>query len=166
MEFQFGTNWARFSKAAGGVIGQTLAMEGMFSFFLNRRFLAYFYMARRNSDRSFTGFRQFAYATGAWLSGYFIIATDSWMQHPVGHAIEANGAITLTSISALLTNPWIVWQYSHNMIASVATASFVMSAVGAFYLLTERSIKFGATIRARGNSRRCDFIAPSRHSNW
>ena len=145
MEFQFGTNWARFSKAAGGVIGQTLAMEGMFSFFLESTFLGLFLFGEKKLSPKLHWFSAICVCAGAWLSGYFIIATDSWMQHPVGHEVDASGAITLTSIGALLTNPWIVWQYSHNMIASVATASFVMSAVGAFYLLTKRSTKFGVT---------------------
>jgi cytochrome d ubiquinol oxidase subunit I len=145
MEFQFGTNWARFSKAAGGVIGQTLAMEGMFSFFLESTFLGLFLFGEKRLGPIGHWLASVAVCVGAWLSGYFIIATDSWMQYPVGYSVDANGAISLTSISALLTNPWMVWQYSHNMTASVATASFVMSAVGAFYILTARAPKFGAT---------------------
>jgi len=143
MEFQFGTNWARCSKAAGGVIGQTLAMEGMFSFFLESTFLGLFLFGEKRLGPVWHWVSSIAVFAGAWLSGYFIIATDAWMQYPVGHTVDANGSIQLSSIGALLTNPWILWQYSHNMIASVATASFVMSAVGAFYLLTGRSMKFG-----------------------
>lgn len=150
MEFQFGTNWARFSKAAGGVIGQTLAMEGMFSFFLESTFLGLFLFGEKRLGPVLHWLSSVAVFVGSWLSGYFIIATDSWMQYPVGHTVDANGAIELSSISALLMNPWMVWQYSHNMIASVATASFVMSAVGAFYVLTERSVRFGATFLRLG----------------
>jgi cytochrome d ubiquinol oxidase subunit I len=145
MEFQFGTNWARFSKAAGGVIGQTLAMEGMFSFFLESTFLGLFIYGEKKLGPRLHWLSAVCVFVGSWLSGYFIIATDAWMQHPVGYRIGPNGAITLSSLAALLANPWILWQYSHNMIASVVTAGFVMSAVGAFYILTRRSTEFGQT---------------------
>jgi cytochrome d ubiquinol oxidase subunit I len=80
---------------------------------------------------------------GAWISGYFIIATNAWMQHPVGYKIAADGRILLDSFSQLLSNPWIVWQYLHNMIATVVTASFVMASIGAYYLLSGRFVEQG-----------------------
>lgn len=145
LEFQFGTNWARFSKAAGGVIGQTLAMEGMFSFFLESTFLGLLLFGEKRLGPVMHWLASVAVFVGSWLSGYFIIVTDAWMQYPVGYTRGANGEIELDSIAALLLNPWGLWQYSHNMIASVVTASFVMSAVGAFYILTGRAIEFGKT---------------------
>jgi len=145
MEFQFGTNWARFAKAAGSVIGQTLAMEGMFSFFLESTFLGLFLFGEKRLGPKLHWMTAVFVFLGAWLSGYFIIATDAWMQHPVGYSIEPGGRIVLTSFSLLLGNPWILWQYTHNMTASVVTASFVMASVGAFYLLSGRSIEYGRT---------------------
>ena len=85
MEFQFGTNWARFSKAAGGVIGQTLAMEGVFSFFLESSFLGVFLFGERRLGPKAHWFAAFLVFAGSWLSGFFIIATDAWMQHPTGY---------------------------------------------------------------------------------
>ena len=73
---------------------------------------------------------------GSWLSGFFIIVTNAWMQHPVGYTIGSNGQVVLSSFSQMLLNPWAFWQYLHNMIGSVVTASFVMAGLGAFYLLT------------------------------
>jgi cytochrome d ubiquinol oxidase subunit I len=67
------------------------------------------------------------------------------MQHPVAYSIGQNGMLQLTSFWGLLTNPWILWQYSHNMIGSVVTAAFVMASVGAFYLLSGRHSDFGRT---------------------
>jgi len=145
MEFQFGTNWARFSKAAGGVIGQTLAMEGMFSFFLESTFLGLFICGEQRLGPRLHWFASVCVFVGSWLSGYFIIATDAWMQHPVGYTAGPGGAITLSSLASLLTNPWILWQYTHNMLAAVVTGSFVMSAAGAFYILSRNSIAFGET---------------------
>lgn len=150
MEFQFGTNWARFSKAAGGVIGQTLAMEGMFSFFLESTFLGLFIYGEERLGPRLHWLSSVCVFLGSWLSGYFIIATDSWMQHPVGYRISDKGDFILSSISELLSNPWILWQYTHNMLAAVVTASFVMSAVGAFYILNRNSVEFGQTFVRTG----------------
>lgn len=135
MEFQFGTNWARFSRSAGGVIGQTLAMEGLYSFFLESTFLGLFLFGEKRLGPKLHWVAAFCVFLGSWLSGFFIIATDAWMQHPVGYALGPQGEIILQSFSALLFNPWLVWQYLHNMTGSVVTACFVMSAVGAFYAL-------------------------------
>ncbi len=133
MEFQFGTNWARFSKDAGGVIGQTLAMEGVFSFFLESTFLGLFVYGEKHLSPKMHWVTAFLVFLGSWLSGFFIIVTDAWMQHPTGYKIGANDQILLDSLWGLLLNPWIPWQYLHNMIAAVVTASFVMASVGAFY---------------------------------
>ncbi len=124
MEFQFGTNWARFSKDAGGVIGQTLAMEGVFSFFLESTFLGLFVYGEKHLSPKLHWVTAFLVFLGSWLSGFFIIATDAWMQHPTGYKIGANDQILLDSFWGLILNPWILWQYLHNMIAAVVTASF------------------------------------------
>jgi cytochrome d ubiquinol oxidase subunit I len=132
MEFQFGTNWSEFSAAAGGVIGHTLAMEGVFAFFLESSFLGLFWAA-------------VLVLVGAWLSGYFIVATDAWMQHPVGHTVSPAGEIVLQSFWALLLNPWALWQYAHTMVGAVTTACFVMASIGAFYVLTGQHESYGRT---------------------
>jgi cytochrome d ubiquinol oxidase subunit I len=144
MEFQFGTNWAAFSKTAGGVIGQTLAMEGVFSFFLESSFLGLFLYGEKRLGPKLHLASAFLVFLGSWSSGFFIIATDAWMQHPVGYTIGPHGEILLRSFTDLLLNPWIFWQYWHNMIASVVTASFVMAGLGAFYLLVKKESKYGA----------------------
>jgi cytochrome d ubiquinol oxidase subunit I len=135
MEFQFGTNWAQFSKNAGGVVGQTLAMEGVFSFFLESSFLGLFVYGEKYLSPRLHWVTAFLVFVGSWLSGFFIIATDAWMQHPTGYKIGAGDQILLDSFLGLLLNPWILWQYLHNMIAAVVTASFVMASVGAYYQL-------------------------------
>jgi len=145
MEFQFGTNWALFSKAAGGVIGQTLAMEGLFAFFLESSCLGLFLFGEKRLGPRGHWWAAFLVFVGSWLSGFFIIATNAWMQHPVGYVIAPNGDISLTSFWALLFNPWTLWQYLHNMAGSVLTASFVMASIGAFYLLQGRDEEYGRT---------------------
>jgi len=145
MEFQFGTNWARFSKAAGGVIGQTLAMEGVFSFFLESSFLGLFLWGEERLGPKAHWVSAFLVFLGSWLSGFFIVATDAWMQHPTGYLLRNDGQIMLASFWGLLLNPWLLWQYLHNMIGAVVTASFVMAAIGAFYLLSRRHQTYGRT---------------------
>src|ERR1700761_8756995 len=143
MEFQFGTNWAAFARSAGGVIGQTLAMEGMFSFFLESSFLGLFLYGEKPLGPKVHLVSAVVVFLGSWLSGFFIVATDAWMQHPVGYTTGSNGEILLRSFTDLLLNPWIFWQYWHNMVASVVTASFVMAGLGAFYLLTRKQSTYG-----------------------
>ncbi len=87
LEFQFGTNWARFSKMAGGLIGQTLAMEGVFAFILESAFLGLFLFGERKLGPRWHLATAAALFVGSWLSGYFIIATNAFMQHPVGYRI-------------------------------------------------------------------------------
>ena len=145
MEFQFGTNWAEFSKAAGSVIGQTLAMEGVFAFFLESTFLGLFLFGEKRLGPKGHWFSALLIFLGSWLSGYFIIATDAWMQHPVGYTLGPDGEILLSSFWALLLNPWAIWQYAHNMNGSVITASFVVASIGAFYLIAGRHEAYGRT---------------------
>ena len=145
MEFQFGTNWAVFSRAAGGVIGQTLAMEGVFSFFLESSFLGLFLFGEKKLGRVGHWWAGFLVFLGSWLSGYFIVATNAWMQHPTGYRPGAHGEIDLSSFWGLVLNRWALWQYAHTMAGAVQTGCFVMAAVGAFYLLTKRDEAYGRT---------------------
>jgi cytochrome d ubiquinol oxidase subunit I len=135
MEFQFGTNWARFSEATGGVIGQTLAMEGTFAFFLESSFLGLFLFGHKKLSPRMHWVSAFAVFAGSWISGFFIVATNAFMQHPVGYEVQANGALALSSFWALILNPWLIWQYLHVMMGAVTTGAVVMAAIGAYYLL-------------------------------
>jgi len=137
MEFQFGTNWAAFSKYAGNVIGQTLAMEGVFAFFMESSFLALFIFGEKRLSPKMHWFSAFMVFLGSWTSGYFILATNAWMQHPVAYTLE-NGMANLNSFWGLVFNPWLFWQYLHTMIATVVTGSFVVASIGAFYLLSNK----------------------------
>jgi len=145
MEFQFGTNWSRFSEAAGGVIGQTLAMEGVFSFFLESTFLGFLLFGERRLGPKGHWFAALAVFAGSWLSGFFIVATNAWMQHPVGYTIDAAGRWQLAGFWALVLNPWALWQYAHTMLGSVVTASVVVASVGAAYVLLGRHADAGRT---------------------
>jgi cytochrome d ubiquinol oxidase subunit I len=143
MEFQFGTNWAEFARRTGGVIGQPLAMEGIFSFFLESTFLGLFLFGEKRLSRWQHWGAAFMVFVGSWISGFFIVVTDAWMQHPVAYRLMPNGSFEVTSFWGLLLNPWAWLQYAHTMCGSVVTAAFVMSAVGAFYVIDKRSVEAG-----------------------
>ena len=135
MEFQFGTNWAPFSRASGGIIGQTLAMEGVFAFFLEAAFLYFLLYGEHSIGQRGHWLAALLVFVGSWLSGYFIICTNAWMQHPVGFEQQPDGSARLTSLWALLSNHWALVQYLHNMSGAAITGSFVVAGIGAFYLL-------------------------------
>jgi cytochrome d ubiquinol oxidase subunit I len=138
MEFQFGTNWAGFSRFAGGVVGQTLALEGVFAFFLESAFLGLFLYGEGLIGRRGVAAAAVLVFLGSWISGYFIVATNAFMQHPVGHRLQADGTLGLASLWQVLSNPWLRWQYPHVMLGAVQTGAFAMAGVGAFYLLSGR----------------------------
>ena len=143
MEFQFGTNWSQFARATGGVIGQPLAMEGVFSFFLESAFLGLFLFGEKRLSPRAHWASAFLVFLGSWISGYFIIVTNAWMQHPVAYRVLPNGGYELTRFWGLLTNPWALIQYAHNMSGAVITGSFAMCAVGAFYVLENQFSESG-----------------------
>lgn len=145
MEFQFGTNWARFSERTGAIIGQTLAMEGIFAFFLESSFLGLFLFGGKKLSPRGHWAAAVAVWLGSWLSGFFIVATNAFMQHPTGHAVDEQGRLVLDSLLGLLGNQWLLWQYLHTMTGAVVTGSLVMAALGAFYLLTDMGENGDAT---------------------
>ena len=137
MEFQFGTNWSAFARRAGGVIGHTLAMEGVYAFFLESAFLGVVLFGEKRLSRTAHAVATVLLAAGTWLSGFFITATNAWMQHPVGYQLLPDGRIELESLGAVLTNRWLLWQYPHVILGSVVTASIVVASIGAFYVLVK-----------------------------
>ncbi len=159
MEFQFGTNWGRFSNFAGGVIGLTLAMEGMFAFFAESAFLGLFLFGEKRLGPRGHMVSALMVFLGSWLSGYFIIATNAFMQHPVGYTAGPGtrgtgvGGLQLADFWGYLLNPWALWEYAHNMSAAVITGSFVVTAVAAYWTLmglypehASRSLRIGVMV--------------------
>jgi len=135
LEFQFGTNWARFSRYAGGVIGMTLALEGMFAFFAESAFLGLFLFGEKRLGPRTHFLVALMMFLGSWLSGYFIVATNAFMQHPVGYQVAPNGTLEVADWRNYLFNSWAVWQYAHTMTAAVITGAFVVCAVAAYWTL-------------------------------
>lgn len=150
MEFQFGTNWSRFSKAAGGVIGHTLAMEGLYAFFLESSFLGLLLFGQKILGPVGHWLASLAVWVGSWISAYLIVATNAWMQRPTGYRLGDKGEILLDSWWSLVFNDWAFWQYAHTIVGGVITGAFVMSGVGALYLLLNRHEEFARTFLRLG----------------
>ena len=138
MEFQFGTNWAQFSTFAGNVIAQTLAMEGAFAFFLESAFVGLLLFGERRFGQRVHWFSAAMVWLGTWASGFFVIASNAWMQHPVGYTLLPSGGLDISNYWDVLFNSWIAPQYFHTMGGAVITGAFVMAGLGAYYLLLQK----------------------------
>jgi cytochrome d ubiquinol oxidase subunit I len=132
-EFQFGMNWGAYSKLVGNIFGAPLAMEGLAAFFLESTFLGLWLFGWDKLPRRVHLLAIWAVAFGSMLSAAFILAANSWMQHPVGY-VMTNGKPVLNDIWAVFTNPVFVWGYLKVILASLVTGAAVMLAVSAWQL--------------------------------
>ncbi|WP_395693141.1 cytochrome ubiquinol oxidase subunit I [Nocardioides sp.] len=134
-EFEFGMNWSQYSRFVGDVFGAPLAMEGLVAFFLESTFLGLWLFGWNILPRGVHLACIWALAVGTALSAAFIMAANSWMQHPVGIDIDqTTGRPVLTDIGALFTNPVFIWGYAHVLLASLLTGAVLMLAVSAWHL--------------------------------
>ena len=134
-EFQFGMDWSAYSRFVGDVFGAPLAMEGLAAFFLESTFLGLWIFGWGRLSKRVHLATIWAVAFGAVLSAAFIMAANSWMQHPVGYSMNPQtGRAQLTDIWAVMTNPVFVWGYLHVILASFVTGAVVMLAVSAWHL--------------------------------
>ena len=134
-EFQFGMDWSQYSRTVGDVFGAPLAMEGLAAFFLESTFLGLWLFGWDKLPRRVHLATIWAVAAGGALSAGFILAANSWMQHPVGYQIDkSTGRPQLNDFWALFTNPVFLRGYVHVLLASLVTGSVVMLAVSAWQL--------------------------------
>jgi len=134
-EFEFGMNWSAYSRLVGNIFGAPLAMEGLLAFFLESTFLGLWLFGWDKLSRKVHLLTIWAVAAGSMLSAAFILAANSWMQHPVGYTLSRRThQPQLNDIWAVLTNPVFVWGYAHVLLASLVTGSAIMLAVSAWQL--------------------------------
>ncbi len=132
-EFQFGMNWSAYSRLVGNIFGAPLAMEGLAAFFLESTFLGLWLFGWDKLSRRVHLATIWLVALGSVLSAAFIMAANSWMQHPVGY-VMVSGKPQLNDVWALFTNPVFVWGYTKVVLASIVTGAAVMLAVSAWQL--------------------------------
>src|SRR6266478_6361906 len=140
-EFQFGMDWGAYSRLVGNVFGAPLAMEGLAAFFLESTFLGLWLFGWDRLPKRVHLACIWVVAAGSMLSALFILAANSWMQHPVGYKLGHNGVPQLNNVWALFTNPTFLWGYVHVILASLVTGSLVMLAVSAWYLRKRREVE-------------------------
>jgi len=138
--FQFGTNWAAFSQFSGNIIGQTLAMEECSPSSWKARWWARWSGEKRLGPRNHF-LATVGVALGSWISGYFILSTNAFMQHPAGYSVAADGTLRLENLTDFLLNPWAWVMCLHNQSAALVTGSFAVAAVGAFFALRRKHLE-------------------------
>jgi len=140
MEFQFGTNWAQYSKFVGDIFGAPLAAEGVFAFFLESAFLGLYIFGRNKVSKGVHWFSIFMVAIGATISAFWIIVAGSWMQTPAGFIIK-NGRAELTDFWAAVFNPSTVIRFFHVVDAALITGAFMMAGISAYFLLKKQHVE-------------------------
>lgn len=150
-EFQFGMDWSGYARTVGDVFGAPLAMEGLAAFFLESTFLGLWIFGWDKLSKRVHLATIWAVAAGSALSALFIMAANSWMQHPVGYAVDpSTGRPQLNDIWALFTNPVFLRGYVHVLLAALATGAMVMLAISAWHLRKDLREAEGGTGDKRG----------------
>ena len=141
LEFQFGTNWSRYSTYVGDIFGSLLAIEASLAFFLESTFLAVWHFGWDRVSKRVHLFSIWAVAVAGNLSAIWIILANGWMQNPVGHVLR-NGRAELDSFWAVLSNPFAWGQFFHTIFASWMLAGFFVLGVSAWHLMRRKNVEF------------------------
>ncbi|MBY0318086.1 MAG: cytochrome ubiquinol oxidase subunit I [Reyranella sp.] len=139
MSYQFGTNWSVFADKAGPVIGPLMAYEVLTAFFLEAGFLGVMLFGMNRVGKTLHFVATLAVAVGTFISAFWILSANSWMQTPVGHTIAANGQFQPADWLTIIFNPSFPYRLVHTVFAAYLTTALVVGAVGAWHLLRERT---------------------------
>lgn len=138
-EFQFGMNWSSYSRFVGDIFGAPLAMEGLLAFFLESTFLGLWIFGWDRLPKKLHLASIWLAATGTLLSAYFILAANSWMQHPVGYVINAEkGRAELVDIKAVLTQKTALATFFHTIPSAAFTAGAFIAGISAYLIIKKR----------------------------
>jgi len=148
-EFQFGMNWSDYSRFVGDIFGAPLAMEGLAAFFVESTFLGLWIFGWGRLSEKLHLFCIWMVSISTMISAYFILAANSWMQHPVGYEMNpTTGKAELTSIWAVLGNNTALYALAHTLLACLLTGGMVIAAISAWHLLRGNEVKvFGGSLR-------------------
>ncbi|HZZ79264.1 MAG TPA: cytochrome ubiquinol oxidase subunit I [Gemmataceae bacterium] len=145
MEFEFGTNWAKYSRYVGDVFGSALAAEGIFAFFLESGFLAVLVFGWDRVGKRMHFFATLMVALGSIFSAIWIIVANSWMHTPAGYELEGSGAETravITDFWTMVLNPSSVDRLIHVLLGAFIQGAFFVMSISAYYLLRRRHVEF------------------------
>jgi cytochrome d ubiquinol oxidase subunit I len=138
-EFEFGMNWSVYSRFVGNVFGAPLAVEGLAAFALESTFLGLWIFGWNRLSPRLHLATIWIVVFGSWLSAYFILVANSWMQHPVGYKI-VDGEAQLTSVWALMSNEFALRALLHTLLAGLIFGSIVMLGVSCWHFLRRREV--------------------------
>lgn len=139
-EFHFGMNWSEYSRFMGDIFGAPLALEALTAFFLESVFLGVWIFGEGRLSKKMHCLSIWLVAFGSNLSAFWILVANSFMQNPVGYAVQ-NGRAEMTDFLALVTNPYVVGQYAHTVLSGITTAGIIVVAVGAYKLLRGENVE-------------------------
>jgi cytochrome d ubiquinol oxidase subunit I len=141
LEFQFGTNWAGYSKYVGDIFGSLLAVEATVAFFLESTFIGIWVFGWNRLSPKMHAACIWLVAIGSNVSAYWILAANSWMQHPIGYVMR-NGRAELDNFWAIITQPFAVITVMHVLAAAYTLAAFFVMGVSAYHILRKRNVEF------------------------
>ncbi len=142
-EFQFGMNWSIYSRYVGDIFGAPLAMEGLLAFFLESTFLGLWIFGWGRLSPKVHLATVWLMAFGTVLSAYFILAANSWMQHPVGYTLNTvTHRAELTNIFSVLTNSTVLLAFPHTIFGALSTGAMLVIGISGFNLLRKRNVEF------------------------
>ncbi|MCX5862860.1 MAG: cytochrome ubiquinol oxidase subunit I [Desulfomonile sp.] len=141
LEFQFGTNWAGYSKYVGDIFGSLLAIEASVAFFLESTFIAVWAFGWKKLSPKFHAACIWIVAIASNMSAFWILVANSWMQHPVGYAIR-NGRAELTDLWAIVSQPFAILTYLHTTFAGYLVAGFFVMGISAYHILRTSNVVF------------------------
>ncbi len=141
LEFQFGTNWSRYSEYVGDIFGSLLAVEATVAFFLESTFLAAWIFGWKKLSPKMHAVSIWIVAIASNISAIWIILANGWMQNPVGYVMR-NGRAELESFTEVLTNPFAWGQFLHNAFGAFVVAGFFVMGISAYHLLKKNEVEF------------------------
>ncbi len=141
MEFQFGMNWSQYSRFVGDIFGAPLAIEALLAFFLESVFLGVWIFGWEKLSKGAHLAAIWLVALGSNLSALWILIANSFMQHPVGYALE-NGRAVMNDFGALLANPYVWTQFPHTILSGFTTGAFFVLGISAYHLVRRRNTDF------------------------
>ena len=140
-EFQFGMNWASYSRFVGDIFGAPLAIEGLLAFFLESTFLGLWIFGWGRIPERVHLLCIWLVVLGTNFSAFFILAANAWMQHPVGYQLNpTTGRAEMTDFFAVLGNPVLLITYPHTVLASVMTGALFVLGISAYHLLRRNEL--------------------------
>ncbi|BDD10809.1 cytochrome ubiquinol oxidase subunit I [Fulvitalea axinellae] len=149
MEFEFGTNWATYSRFVGDIFGSPLAAEGIFAFFLESGFLAILLFGWNRVSKGMHLFSTLMVFVGSMMSAFWIVVANSWQQTPVAYRIVTDDSgysrAVITDFWAMVFNPSSMARFEHVLVGAFIQGAFLILSVSAYYLLKKKYVEFGKT---------------------